>query len=128
MCSGRLSSPICSPLAPYLNPNLVAITTRSRIGASASPTSSSFVNGPYASAVSKNVTPPSTAARIDRDAFVSARGRPVAEADAHAAEAERGDFQSGLAQCALLHCSSPSMIGVDERQMSFFVTFRRALE
>ena len=30
----------------------------------ASPTSSSFVNGPYISAVSKNVTPRSTAARI----------------------------------------------------------------
>jgi hypothetical protein len=29
-----------------LNPNLVAMTTRSRVGASASPTSSSLVNGP----------------------------------------------------------------------------------
>ena len=34
-------------------PNFVAITTLSRIGWSASPTSSSFTNGPYASAVSK---------------------------------------------------------------------------
>ena len=33
-------------VASMLNPNLVAITTRSRTGASASPTSSSFVNGP----------------------------------------------------------------------------------
>jgi hypothetical protein len=33
-------------------------------GESASPTSSSFVNGPYTSAVSKKVTPGSTAARI----------------------------------------------------------------
>src|SRR6266566_3619023 len=46
------------------NPNLVAMTTRSRTGRSASPTSSSFVNGPYASAVSKSVTPRSTAARM----------------------------------------------------------------
>jgi hypothetical protein len=46
-----------------LNPNFVAITTPSRSGASASPTSVSFVNGPYASAVSKKVMPRSTAAR-----------------------------------------------------------------
>jgi hypothetical protein len=38
-------------------PNFVAITTFSRIGCRASPTSSSFANGPYASAVSKRVTP-----------------------------------------------------------------------
>ena len=54
MCSGRLSRPT-QPGAPSgrsLNPNLVAITNCSRTGARASPTSSSFVNGPYASAVS----------------------------------------------------------------------------
>src|SRR4029450_7547454 len=45
-------------------PNLVAMTTWSRKGARASPTSSSFTNGPYTSAVSKKVTPRSTAARI----------------------------------------------------------------
>ena len=45
-------------------PNFVAIATRSRNGASASPTSSSFTYGPYASAVSNNVTPRSTAARM----------------------------------------------------------------
>ena len=44
-------------------PNFVAMTTCSRNGARASPSSSSFVNGPYASAVSKSVTPRSTAAR-----------------------------------------------------------------
>src|SRR5438270_1334392 len=65
MCSGRLSSPACLPvLGSSLNPNLVAITTYLRKGARASPTSSSLVNGPYTSAVSKNVTPRSTAARI----------------------------------------------------------------
>ena len=46
------------------NPNFVAITTWSRTGSSASPTSSSFVNGPYTCAVSKKVTPRSTAARV----------------------------------------------------------------
>ncbi|HET7759350.1 MAG TPA: hypothetical protein VFK62_05465 [Gaiellaceae bacterium] len=45
-------------------PNFVAITTCSRTGSSASPTSSSLWNGPYTCAVSKNVTPRSTAARI----------------------------------------------------------------
>ena len=51
------------------NPNFVAITTWLRKGASASPTSSSFLNGPYTSAVSKNVTPRSTAFR--RSAVIS---------------------------------------------------------
>src|SRR5438067_7188866 len=65
MCSGRLSTPFKAPvLGSNLKPNLVAITTLSRYGARASPTSSSFANGPYASAVSKNVTPRSTAARM----------------------------------------------------------------
>src|SRR5215469_14992186 len=64
MCSGRLSSPICLPLAgSSWNPNLVAIATSLRNGARASPTSSSLLKGPYTSAVSKNVTPRSTAAR-----------------------------------------------------------------
>src|ERR1022692_3652181 len=65
MWSGRLSRPT-QPGAPSgrsLNPNLVAITTCPRNGARASPTSSSFKNGPYTSAVSKNVMPRSTAAR-----------------------------------------------------------------
>src|SRR6476660_2534441 len=67
MCPGRLSSPVCLPGSGLpvsdsnLKPNFVAITTCSRTGARASPTSSSLVNGPYTSAVSKNVTPSSTA-------------------------------------------------------------------
>src|SRR5215216_3001799 len=64
MCSGRLERPTCRPSWSKRNPNLVAMTTWSRKGARASPTSSSFTNGPYTSAVSKNVTPRSTAARI----------------------------------------------------------------
>src|SRR4249919_3984263 len=64
MCSGRLSTPRDRPVfGSSLNPNFVAITTCWRNGAKPSPTSSSFVNGPYTSAVSKNVTPRSTAAR-----------------------------------------------------------------
>ena len=42
MCSGRLLSAVEYPV-PMLKPNLVAITTCSRTGASASPTTSSFV-------------------------------------------------------------------------------------
>jgi hypothetical protein len=42
-----LSSPDCLPVSgSSLNPNLVAITARSRKGARPSPTSSSLVNGP----------------------------------------------------------------------------------
>src|SRR5271155_3358609 len=52
-CSGRLFWAVQRvfragpPLGSGLQPNLVAITTWSRSGASASPTSSSFVKGPY---------------------------------------------------------------------------------
>ena len=44
-----------------LKPNLVAMIARSRLPWSARPSSSSFVYGPYTSAVSKNVTPSSIA-------------------------------------------------------------------
>src|SRR5215472_604654 len=65
MCSGRLFKALQRSRSPGAGaqPNLVAITTCPRKVAKASPTSSSFVNGPYTSAVSKNATPRSTAAR-----------------------------------------------------------------
>src|ERR1700690_3427491 len=65
VCSGRLfrlAAPGRWSLPLRSNPNLVAIATLPLKGASASPTSSSLVNGPYTSAVSKNVMPRSTAA------------------------------------------------------------------
>src|SRR3981189_3423779 len=64
MCSGRLLRELHLPpsLGLASHPNFVAITTFPRNGASASPTSSSLTSGPYTSAVSKNVTPRSTAA------------------------------------------------------------------
>jgi hypothetical protein len=43
------------------DPNFVAIVARSRRPLSALPTSSSFVYGPYMSAVSRNVAPRSSA-------------------------------------------------------------------
>ena len=52
------------------------MTTRSRTGASASPTSSSLTYGPYASAVSKNVTPRSTALRNNAIISVRSAGGP----------------------------------------------------
>src|SRR5262245_40534229 len=55
--SGRLSVPVGVPVESS-NPNLVAMTTWSRTGLSASPTSSSLWKGPYTWAVSKKVTPP----------------------------------------------------------------------
>ena len=64
MCSGRLDRPVGLPSSSNAKPNLVAMTTWSRTGASASPTISSLPNGPYTSAVSKKVTPRSTAARM----------------------------------------------------------------
>src|SRR5207245_9810002 len=77
MCSGRLLRAVHLPPSSGLGakPNLVAMTTRSRNGASASPTSSSLVKGPYTSAVSKKVTPRSTADRISEIiSFLSAGG------------------------------------------------------
>ena len=62
ICSGRLSVPCIFPSTMF-QPNLVAMTTWSRTGARASPTSSSFTYGPYTSAVSTSVTPRSTAPR-----------------------------------------------------------------
>src|SRR5581483_1389102 len=64
--SGRLSRRLPGLLPEKSKPNFVASTTWSRTGSSASPTSSSFANGPYTCAVSKNVTPRSTACRIKR--------------------------------------------------------------
>ncbi len=75
MYSGRLSSPACLPFS-ILKPNFVAIATWPRNGWSASPTSSSLVNGPYTSAVSNNVTPRSTAARISEMPCCSSTAGP----------------------------------------------------
>jgi hypothetical protein len=62
--------------SPFLKPNFVAMTTLSRMGASASPTISSFVNGPQASAVSNSVTPLSNAARMSEMAPCLSMGLP----------------------------------------------------
>ena len=40
--AGRLDSPVCLPFSSNANPNFVAMTTWSRTGRSASPTSSSL--------------------------------------------------------------------------------------
>ena len=71
-------------------PNFVASTTSSRRPAIARPTSSSLVNGPYMSAVSRRVTPRSSARWIVRDRLGVVAGA-VELAHAHAAEAEGGD-------------------------------------
>src|SRR3954469_23443094 len=105
MCSGRLFRALHRLLSPGpgAQRNFVAITTWPRNGSSASPTSSSLANGPYTSAVSKNVTPRSTAVRssaIMSYLFIRWSVRP---AHAHAAEAERRHFQVALSECARLH-------------------------
>jgi hypothetical protein len=59
--SGRPLMPRYAPSSPRTFPNFVATTTSSRRPRIAVPTSISFVNGPYMSAVSRNVTPRSSA-------------------------------------------------------------------
>jgi hypothetical protein len=56
------------------HPNFVAMITRSRWPRNARPSNSSFVNGPYTSAVSNSVTPRSMArctVAIDSCSFAS---------------------------------------------------------
>ena len=73
-------------------PNFVAIVTSSRRPAIALPTSCSFVNGPYISAVSSSVQPRSSARWI---VAIASRlvGRAVERRHAHAAEPDRGRVQ-----------------------------------
>ena len=60
------------------------------------------VNGPYASAVSKNVTPPSNAARMTAIPSWRASSGTVADADGHAAESKGGHVETGVAEGTLL--------------------------
>src|SRR6266705_5099239 len=89
ICSGRLSRrggpciPLGSNFGSRSNPNFVAITTFPRKGARASPTSSSFVNGPYTSAVSKNVSPALHGRTHERDHLRLIGRRTVREAHTH---------------------------------------------
>src|SRR2546422_1609297 len=99
MCSGRLFRPPAS----RSKPNLLAMTTLSRKGASASPTSSSLVNGPYTSAVSKKRDALFMGCTNDLDALVSVcGGGAVVGADAHAPRAQFLNFQVSDLSC--FHC------------------------
>src|SRR5258707_5117969 len=89
MCSGRLSNAACFPLASNLNPNLVAITTLSRKGARPSPTSSSLVNGPYASAV-EECHAPFEGGSDQRNPLLLTYRWTVASAQPHTAKPESG--------------------------------------
>jgi len=99
--SGRLTNPTCCLYSDQMfHPNLVAITTchgRERGFA----TSSSLMKGPYTSAVSKNVTPSSTAARITGIISCLSFGRTVAEAHSHAAGPIAENFQVAVPKFAL---------------------------
>src|SRR5262245_40823881 len=79
MCSGRLLAPVIRPASSKVNPNFVAITTLSRRPLIALPTSSSFVNGPYTSAVSRKFTPRSIASCMVAIDSVSSRSVPYAQ-------------------------------------------------
>ena len=80
MWSGRL----LRPPASMSKPNLLAMRTLSRKGASASPASSSLVCGPYTSAVSKNVHAFFVRLTDDADALAAVCRRTIVGADAHA--------------------------------------------
>src|SRR5436190_833948 len=104
-------------------PNFVAITTRSRTGASASPTNSSFVNGPYASAVSKKVTPRSTAARMT--ATPSRRSVPgpyTLARPMHPSVADGGDGEITVAEDADSHHGGVSSL-VNDSETNFQAPF-----
>jgi serine/threonine protein kinase len=107
MCSGRLlTPPLPLPVAGSTSqPNLVAITTSLRQGASASPTRSSFVNGTvdFGSVEEVDAALDRRADELDHVAPVGCRA--VAEAHAHAAEADFRNFQVP-SQRALFHGSS----------------------
>jgi hypothetical protein len=77
MFSGRLSRGAVPPGTWEIQPNFVASTTSSRRPLMARPTSSLFVNGPYASAVSMSVTPRSSARWIVPIASPSSTPAPV---------------------------------------------------
>ncbi len=94
------------PFSSNLKPNLVAMTTRSRetlrcLRARAN--NSSFAYGPYASAVSKNVTPELNRAANRRDGFalVAFFGGAVRLAHPHQAESERRNREALRAEFAL---------------------------
>jgi len=101
LCSGRLSSSAKprSASGSILNPNLVAITTWSRKGARASPTSSSFANGPYAAARISETIPFLSAAGLSHSSFPCSRARwptlPNSQVCAFALFLLRGNFRNG---------------------------------
>ena len=83
----------CVPSASMSKPNLVAITTWSRTGASASPTSSSLTNGPIDLGGVEEGDAALDRVADERDHLVVVAGRPAAVAHAHAAEAEGRDLR-----------------------------------
>jgi hypothetical protein len=89
MCEGRLSRPACLPLS-NLKPNLVAIATWSR-------------NGPVRFGRIEERHTALECRADDRHTFLATSRRAIAEADPHAAEAERGHFEAARAQQAFLH-------------------------
>ena len=77
MFAGLLSRMRAPPRACEMRPNLVASTTWSRWPLMARPMSSSLMNGPYVSAVSRKVTPRSSARWMVRMDSASSVPAPV---------------------------------------------------
>ena len=111
MCSGRLFRPAPLP-ADYRcrlrsKPNLVAITTCSRNGASASPTSSSLSERAVDFGGVEEGDAAFHGGAEKRDHLLLVFGRTVGKAHSHAAEPEGRDFQIAFSKFALLHNASP---------------------
>ena len=87
---------------PRTLPNFVASTTSSRRPRSPCPTSSSFVNGPYMSAVSRKVDAELERA-VDRRDRLGLVGVAVELRHPHAAEAQGGDLEPLRSELASVH-------------------------
>src|SRR5271165_6244773 len=104
MCAGVLSSPACLPVAgSSLNPNLVAITTCLRNGLSASPTSSSFVNGPVHLGSVEELDAALDGRPDQGDRLLLVHGLALGEAHAHAGEPDGRHFQVAVSESTLFH-------------------------
>src|SRR5215831_4292234 len=108
MCSGLLSSTVgrLSALGSIFHPNFVAITTRSRKGARASPTSSSLNEWAVHFSSIEECDTAFDGRANQRNALLLVYGWAVAVAQPHAAEPYSRDFQIAFSKFALLHCFS----------------------
>src|SRR5829696_8450004 len=102
MWSGRLSKPV-DWLPSKWNPNLVAMTTWSRTGASALPTNSSFDEGPVDLCGVEEGNAEVDGGTDEGDPVLLVDVEAVGVAEAHAAQADGGYFKPTGAEGARDH-------------------------